>query len=283
MRSIPFILPLTGQLTVVIQEAETAYTVPHHHKESQITLIQKGSGTFYIGNSTHLFADGDLFVVGGGEPHFFKSDPPDFHAIHVFFDAQKILEASKHLVEFQAIGSFLEIIRLGVRASSSAHPVLYQRILSIKDGAELERLLCLLLSLQYISAHSTGMDYLVQGATRYPIHGGMRLSAVYQYTLAHFTDDISLSEVASVACLSIPAFCKYFKKHTRKTYFAFLNEVRVGEACKKMLSRDYYNISSVAYATGFNNAITFNRVFKKIMGKCPTDYLQEHASSIPPP
>ncbi len=279
MKSIRFILPVTSEHTVVIQEDRlpTAYRVAHHHEATQITLILEGNGTFCMGNTTHPFGDGDLFVVGGGESHYFKSDPPHFHAIHIFFHTPKIQAASKHLLEFQYLGTFLDMIPMGLKLSTPEHPQILERIGCIKSGTDLERLLHLLHLLQYLSVHRTEMEPILGGSLHTAPSAGLRLEAIYQYTLTHFTEDISLSEVASIACLTIPAFCKYFKKHTRKTYFSFLNEIRVREACKRILSRDYHNIASVAYATGFNNAITFNRVFKRIIGKCPSDYLEENS------
>lgn len=277
MKSIRFILPVTSEHTVVVQEDRlpSAYRVPHHHEATQITLILKGSGTFHMGNTTHPFRDGDLFVVGGGESHFFKSDPPHFHAIHIFFHTEKIQAASKHLPEFQSLGSFLDMAPMGLKLWTAGHPQILEHMGLLKECTDLERLLHLLHLLQYLSQHRTAMEPIPGGSLHATPSESLRLEAVYQYTLAHFMEDISLSKVASIACLTAPAFCKYFKKHTRKTYFAFLNEIRVREACKRMLSQEHHNISSVAYATGFNNAITFNRVFKKIIGKCPSDFLQD--------
>lgn len=279
MKSIRFILPVTSEHTVVVQEDRlpSAYRVPHHHEASQLTLIQKGSGTFFIGQTAHSFEDGDLFLVDGGESHYFKSDPPSFHAIHIFFHSAKIQAAAKHLFEFQSLGSFLDMAPMGLKLSTLDHYSIGERMGAFKTGTDLERLLHLLHLLQYLSQHRTEMEPLLGGTLNTVPSVGKRLEAVYQYTLTHFMEDISLSQVASIACLTTPAFCKYFKKHTRKTYFAFLNEIRVREACKRILSKDYHNIASVAYSTGFNNAITFNRVFKRIIGKCPSDYLQENS------
>jgi AraC-like DNA-binding protein/quercetin dioxygenase-like cupin family protein len=280
MKSIRFILPVTSEHTVVVQEDRlpSAYRVPHHHEASQLTLIQKGRGTFFIGQTAHSFESGDLFLIDGGESHYFKSDPPSFHAIHIFFHPTKIQAAAKHLFEFQSLGSFLDMAPMGLKLSTTGHISVCERMDLFKTGTDLERLLHLLHLLQYLSQHRTEMEPLLGGTLNTVPSVGKRLEAVYQYTLTHFTEDISLSQVASIACLTTPAFCKYFKKHTRKTYFAFLNEIRVREACKRILSKDYHNIASVAYSTGFNNAITFNRVFKRIIGKCPSDFLEENSA-----
>lgn len=79
-----------------------------------------------------------------------------------------------------------------------------------------------------------------------------------------------------MAYLTPPAFCRYFKQHTCKTYANFLNEVRINEACKKIIGEKFDSLSSIAYEMGFNNVVTFNRVFRKIRGITPRDYLKEY-------
>ncbi|MCK7554673.1 AraC family transcriptional regulator [Chitinophaga sedimenti] len=57
---------------------------------------------------------------------------------------------------------------------------------------------------------------------------------------------------------------------------AFLNEIRINEACKKIISGEFSSISSIAYNSGFNSAINFNRVFKKTTGISPSEYIREY-------
>jgi len=109
---------------------------------------------------------------------------------------------------------------------------------------------------------------------------GLRMNDVYHYTMAHYSENIKLKQVADVAYLTPQAFCRYFKKHTRKTYIAFLSEIRINEACKKIISGDFESISSIAYDTGFSSAVSFNRVFKKITGKSPRQYLNEYNQKV---
>ncbi len=70
------------------------------------------------------------------------------------------------------------------------------------------------------------------------------------------------------------AFCRYFKKITNKTYFEFLNEIRIGYACKILIEEENKNITDVAFLSGFNNMSNFNRQFKIIMGQSPSAYLK---------
>jgi AraC-like DNA-binding protein len=106
------------------------------------------------------------------------------------------------------------------------------------------------------------------------------MNDVYRYTMEHYTEHISLEQIASVAHLTVQAFCRYFKKHTRKTYIRFLNEIRINEACKKMTGNSAVAISSVAYECGFSSAVSFNRVFKQITGVSPSRYMADYRQQV---
>jgi AraC-like DNA-binding protein len=94
---------------------------------------------------------------------------------------------------------------------------------------------------------------------------------VIQYCFEHYTKSISLAEVASVAVMSNEAFCRYFKRHTSKSFISFLNEIRVVNAGKMILHTDM-PIKEIAWSVGFNNITHFNRVFKQLNGVTPKEY-----------
>src|ERR1700753_2778403 len=79
---------------------------------------------------------------------------------------------------------------------------------------------------------------------------GMRMNDIYQYTIEHHAEPISLAKVADAAHMTLHAFCKYFKKHTRKTYMSFLNEIRINEACKRLINASFDSISAIGYSVG---------------------------------
>lgn len=76
------------------------------------------------------------------------------------------------------------------------------------------------------------------------------------------------------------AFCRYFKKHTGHTFVSFLNEVRINEACKRLTGKSYDSIGGIAYACGFNNITHFNRIFKKLKGCSPKEYIEAFEKNI---
>lgn len=286
MKVLQFTVPVANEYSVVVQEDKLPYfyNYLHRHKEAQITLILKGCGTLIIGNYTQPFKAGDVYLIGTNQPHIFKSDQSHFanqsalnaHAIHIFFDHTDILTGLFNLPEFGLIKKFIGKTRQGLQVPEGYTAEIENEILLIRDTFGLKRLWHLINLLQGLALDieewkslSTGFNHSFKDSE------GLRMNDIYQYTMEHYSEDISLSRIASIAYMTPPSFCKYFKKHTRKTYISFLNEIRISEACKKIIAGDFDSLAYIAYATGFKSPITFNRVFRKITGMSPSDYLKK--------
>jgi len=72
--------------------------------------------------------------------------------------------------------------------------------------------------------------------------------------------------------MKVNVCCRYFKQRTSKTYFSFLNELRIERACKLLLENKEMSISEIAEQSGFNNISNFNRQFKKIKQISPKEF-----------
>ena len=101
------------------------------------------------------------------------------------------------------------------------------------------------------------------------------LDRIYEYIFKNFNTPIHSKDVAEVAHMNASAFSRFFKRVHRKTFTRYLNEIRVGYACK-LLMENKNSVSSVCYESGFNNISNFNRQFKSIVGMSPSDYVRLH-------
>ena len=287
MKVLQFTPPVPKEDAVVVEEdlLPHFYNFLHRHKELQVTLIIKGEGTLIVGNYSQAFKSGDVYVIAANQPHIFKSNPSYFsnmekdsaHAIHIFFDLERIPEAFFQLPELGAIRKFIGSCTPGLQLPEEYGEHVAAAIRGVTSQTNLERLLSLFGIFQYFSTHVTSWKSLSTGFFDHPFSesDGNRMNDIFQYTLENYAENITLNKIASIAHITPHAFCKYFKQHTRKTYNNFLNEIRINEACKKIISGNYDGISTIAYKTGFNSAINFNRVFKKTTGMSPSDYKRE--------
>lgn len=260
----------------VVIRTITAADYLHCHKELQITWIIKGEGTLIVGDKLEQFKPDDIYFIGSDQPHFFRPSDGVSDSIHIlclYFDPNKLAEVNAICSEFETVTQFLNLSKNGLKVPKQHQEVVAEKLSNLSSVNGMERLLNFI-ELLNTCAKVINWKPLASGAYNYSFDVTERLNAIYNYTLQNYQKYITLNEIASVACMTPHAFCKYFKKHARKTYFPFLNEVRIGEACKRLVDGRSRNIASIAYETGFDNTITFNRVFRKIMNMTPSEYIE---------
>lgn len=288
MKVLQFPVPVASECSIVVKQDIHShfYNYLHSHAEVQITLIVKGDVTLIAGNYTQHCTSGDIFFIGANQPHIFRSnivEPVDntgnnVNAIHVFIDYRKGLAGLMDLPEILPIKKFLDSTVNGLQVPAEHVPLMSELIHQVRDSDGLNRLLLLVKLLQFCERRSNEWKSLSTGVSNYSIADfeGARMNDVYQYIMDHYAENIPLEKIASIACITPHAFCKYFKRHTCKTYLNFLNEVRINQACKTIISKDFTSMTHVAYTNGFNSVNTFNRVFKKITGLAPKDYIRKN-------
>ena len=101
-----------------------------------------------------------------------------------------------------------------------------------------------------------------------------KIDVVFKYVYSNFKEHISLDTIAEQVSMTVPAFCRYFKKATGKTFTKLVNEYRVVHATK-LLSESQMSITDVCFECGFNNFSHFNKLFKEITGKNASKYRSE--------
>lgn len=249
----------------------------HSHPEFELILIMESAGQRIVGDNITDYEGTDLCLFGADLPHTFFTQEPvtqvvvQFHGSFLgpgFFDKKP----------FHKIKQLLERSARGVCFTGLTRDHLAARIASLTDQPPAETVIEVL---QVLHRLSLSEDYfLLSGpgfSRRTPVDESSRMSQVYHYILQNFRADVTLEDVAAVACLSPSAFCRYFKKFTRKTLSEFLTDLRIGHACR-LLQEGRLGIAQVSTEAGFNNLSYFNRKFKGVKGETPMEY-QRHFTS----
>lgn len=252
----------------------------HHHPEYELVYIPKGNGRRHIGQHISRFEQGELVMIGPNLPHltFSYGQEGAFEEIVVQMRADFLGEGFWQRPEMAAVRDLLARSHQGLSFGGATRTKVGAMLRQLLEEPPFMRLLTLLQLLQQL-AHSP--DYTVLDADHdgQALHGKeqQRLSRVYQYLEQHYRrPSLDVREVADVAYLSVPAFCRYFKKMTRHTLTDFLQECRVNHACRLLL--DEVPVTEVCYASGFNNVSHFNKTFRKHTGHSPSEYRRQHAA-----
>ena len=95
-------------------------------------------------------------------------------------------------------------------------------------------------------------------------------SVLGYYVDENFTTDISNKELAKLANMSQNHFLNIFKKLNNLTPYNYIVRKRI-EYALKLLDETDMSVLDVAYACGFNNTASFYSLFKKYIGKSPSE------------
>ncbi|OMF29417.1 hypothetical protein BK133_17945 [Paenibacillus sp. FSL H8-0548] len=107
----------------------------------------------------------------------------------------------------------------------------------------------------------------------------MILARIKQYIDEHYSEEITLESMASMAFMNPYYFSSFFKKHTKQNFKQYVTEVRMKHATD-MLSLTDLMVYEIAEKVGYNNARHFSDMFKKMYGKLPNDYRQETKKNL---
>ncbi len=100
------------------------------------------------------------------------------------------------------------------------------------------------------------------------------VSHVKRYIRENVQDHLSLNEVAAVFAISPNYLSQLFKKYNDVGYNDYVTQCKIDEA-KKLLASGSYKVYEVAEMLGFVSAFYFSKVFKKVVGIPPTEYMQK--------
>lgn len=280
MKVLPFKIPKPAHQALIYQEDYEVvfYDKFHQHEEIQISFIKAGEGTLIVGDTINYYQKGDVLVIGSNLPHVFKSDTTRkirSHMLTLFFTKNAFGNDFFELKELEELHSFFIKIENGFKVSSNEK--LASLFFKLKSSSQLNRFILLLEILKLLSKVKKKPLSSFIYEKQYTDVEGKRMSAVMVYTMNNFNKSISLNNIAIVASMTKNAFCKYFKKRTNKTYFNFLNELRIENACKLLLVNNDISIAEIADKSGFNNISNFNRQFKAVKHIAPSEYRKTKA------
>lgn len=274
-----------SQSVIIFDEEKPHFTVPwHFHPEIEILYVVKSSGTSYIGDCINSFNAGDITIIGENVPHWWKSNikymngtiNEGIKALIIQFNRDIFGADFINTPEMSPIKDLLEKSKRGIRFNGKSRDILGRQMLKIFRVKGIHRITELILLLDMMAGSA---EYNYQSSLGYSkllnSYDFYRFNKIHEFLVTNFTQPISLDDISRIVNMSPTALCRYFKKHTSKTLFAFLNEIRIGHACKLMIEENVA-ISNASYESGYNNLSHFNYQFKRIMKVTPTEYVSAY-------
>jgi len=253
----------------------------HFHPELQITLVLSGTGYRLVGDKITPLRPGDMVLVGSNLPHVWRQDAAgkraagEVNAIIVRFQENFAGEDFLKLPEAQILGKLFQRARRGMEIHGGTRTAVAERLQKLSLLGGLARL-TELISVLDLLANSRDLRAIASRGfvPDLSTDDQDRMRRVTQYIDAHLAERIDRDEVARTAHLSVSAFSRFFKIRTGKSLPGYVNELRVGRACR-LLANDRRKVTDIAFECGFQNLANFNRHFHKIQQMTPSAYRRD--------
>jgi AraC-like DNA-binding protein len=251
----------------------------HYHPEVELIYFIDGKTTGVIGDGFQHFEEGDLVLLGANFPHVLQENTEYTMNFPTMKPFGLIIQFTEDFLgkdffmrpELTAIRRMLNRSRQAIHFLKPVVDKVKGELAAMKDMSETRKLFTLLNILSVLAETEeykllTGVDYGYDHTL-----DEERMRTINQYVYEHFSERITIRDVAAVANMTETSFCRYFKTRTLKNFTLFLNEVRISYACK-LLCNSRFSVTEVCFQSGFNELSYFTRQFKRITRLSPLQY-----------
>ena len=254
------------------------------HLDPQLFIILSGEVNFYLDRNSFTGGQGDIFISNFWEPHAFRTKSGKLSLLVVTFSVfalgttspfadfdwllflkqpvskrKLVFSADKKQEILNFAGKLIELEETKPYGFQSMQWIIIHEIM-------------FLINSQYISATAP----ILQKRSEIPI------LPILQKIRQNPGNDISLSEAAAICTMSRSAFCQTFKAIMNESFAKFIMRSRIGYSCMLLRSQKY-TIKEVAEQCGFKNITHFYHVFKKIVKRTPTEFIEKNNDSAGQP
>lgn len=286
MKAILQKVPESIDSSFAVQHFRSAYfNAPwHFHPEFELVYILEGEGKRFIGDSISDFGPGNLVLIGANLPHWYRNEANYYQnntdlqaaSIVIQFNIDFLGENFLFAPEMSNIHKMLQKAQRGLEIYGNLARRVSKLMEDIGTLKGMDKLLHLLNILNIISKSEEYNLLSNKGpSVGNNINDPKRINKIYEYVMNHFQEPITIEEASGLIHMCPSTFCRYFKKRTRTTFTFFLNEIRIGYACKLLIEEDF-SITEICYKSGFNNISYFNRQFKAHKNLTPHAFRQEY-------
>ena len=249
----------------------------HSHEEYELHLVLKTSGKAFLGDYIGQFTPGSLFLTGPNLPHNWVTEDISNEYVPlrdmlIQFNHETMTKAFEVFPELSELNHLLDAARSGIEFRNFDPELAKKNLELIRDSQGMKRLMHFLNFLQELNEWSekvtlslTKLNPSLSSSSQH------RINEVVNYVIDNYKNNISLVEAAKIINMSESAFSRYFMKTTGNRFSEFVSRIRLGRACVMLYESDK-NISTIAFASGYNNLAYFNRQFVKLKGMTPREY-----------
>ena len=272
--------PKFGNSILVFKHTELIEnTLPfwHFHPELELVYVNKAKGKRHIGSHLSYFNNSQLLLLGANLPHSGFADRFTTNGSETIVQFKEDFLGTEffNIPETAMVKALFERAKKGLVFNMEVKKVIGPQIEALINY---EGLNLIIRFLDILKELATTNNYTILNADGFAFEVGpqdnKKVDIVFDFVNKNFKEPIPLEVISEKVSMTVPAFCRYFKKVTSKTFTQFVNEYRIVHATK-LLAENPTSITDICFESGFNNFSHFNKLFKHYTGKTPLKYRNE--------
>ena len=260
------------RLRTVNMETDRIYKDTHFHSEVEIIRMDEGEILCQVEETPIILEKGQILFIGQDVPHKIIPASKNGTFLYIQINIEQYLESylsedelmlhtlfkAKKLYKFRLVN--------GDDAFASVFSRFFEEFNSKKPSYEL--------NLQAYVLNT--IVYMTRNGLLPPLHKTSEndlgaIIPVLKYVRENYAGNITLDKISAYFNMSKYHFCRFFKKTTGMTLFAYINKVRLACAEKELI-HPTKPIYAVALDCGFPSTTYFNSLFKKSKSISPKQF-----------
>ena len=245
----------------------------HFHPEIELVYVEADKGIRHIGDHISTYEGCDLALIGSYIPHlnFDYGVKATVETVVIQFPETYFEAGLARIPELQKVVDLMERAKTGIAFTGETKRIAGVRLKKLQYMDRFHQFMELMSIFQFLAVSDEYEDLEVRPISSQTILKQQeRMHRIHQFVEMNFQKPIDTQQIADEVNLTLPAFCRYFKKATKLTYTDFVNQYRVQYA-KKLLIQDK-NVTETCFECGFESLSYFNRIFKKFAGVSPSEF-----------
>jgi len=250
----------------------------HTHDFSELVIILKGTALHIVNGKEYALKPGDTFLIHGDLSHGYKN-VSNLEYINIMFDFSIVQQFPllKRQKGFQALFFIEPFYRKEQNFSSKLEltPSQLKKVEVIADILIDEFIQDIDNSQAMISSYFTVLLIMLSRNYSTNINESNRkvlqMSEAVTYIEENFLENINLSQLSELACISSRHFVRVFKKNYGSTPMDYIIGRRLNYSAT-LLKETSLQISQIATASGFNDHNYYSRKFKDVYALSPTEF-----------
>lgn len=265
----------------------------HWHKPSEIIMPLEGEYYIHINNIDYVLKPNDIAFICPGVIHklnapiigrriIFQPDLSILQSIHgldsivsFLYPISVFTEENAPLIHSELVQLVLDIADEYLSGSDAVVPLVQKRkpshVVSENNLTELAVFSKVLRMMTLIGRHHIQIVEQKSSNINKQQEYIEKFMNICTYIDNHFSEDLSLEEIAEMSGFSKYHFSRLFHDFTNMPFYKYVNWKRISYA-EQLLSNPELSATQVAIQSGFASQSAFIRMFKNRNGCTPTDF-----------